>query len=660
MSVDMSGFINNGSTVGRADAPHAASDAAGRAGQGGQSTLTLQAGEQIRGTVIETDGSRVVIETRDHAVFSARLENGMQVNKGDVMDFEVRGRIGKQIALTPLYSNMSVDSSVWKALQAASLPATEAHVRMVNEMMSQGMGIDRQSLHSMAGLVARYGTTDPALLVQMRQIGVPISPESVMQMEQYRNNTAQILSGFEEIGARFEGLLQEMAGNGEYEALGKLFTEAMKLFLGGELAGENQALSGGEGAQASAAQQTAGGAALSGAGPDGGVPLTDGAFGELQNPSGAAGTAQGGAESGNIADASADVSQTAGRGASSFDGISRLMADFSLTPETAAGKETAVSSSGSLAQGAAQGPGGMQEAAQGPEAMREETQEQRTASEGKAPAQEQTADAGQASGAERAGNAAGAERISAFMKSFLESFGSKAAQGTEAQAYYDAGKELAALLHRPQFRNAVGSAIIRKWLLAPQDVSGKEQVQELYEKVLRQTGRLAQLLSEAGKQDSPAMKSLQNMERNVEFLNELNQHFAYVQLPLKMSGQNAHGDLYVYTNKKGFAGRDGAVTAFLHLGMDHLGDMDIYVALLGQKVTTKFYLEDDSLIDFLEGHMEELDARLAGKGYTVKAELLRRDHEDGGNVFEEMLKDSKSAGMAPMVMLSRQSFDARA
>ncbi len=660
MSVDMSGFINNGSTVGRADAPHAASDAAGRAGQGGQSTLTLQAGEQIRGTVIETDGSRVVIETRDHAVFSARLENGMQVNKGDVMDFEVRGRIGKQIALTPLYSNMSVDSSVWKALQAASLPATEAHVRMVNEMMSQGMGIDRQSLHSMAGLVARYGTTDPALLVQMRQIGVPISPESVMQMEQYRNNTAQILSGFEEIGARFEGLLQEMAGNGEYEALGKLFTEAMKLFLGGELAGENQALSGGEGAQASGAQQTAGGAALSGAGPDGGAALTDGAFGELRNPSGAAGTAQGGAESGNIADASADVSQTAGRGAPSFDGISRLMADFSLPPETAAGKETAVSSSGSLAQGAAQGPGGMQEAAQGPEAMREETQEQRTASEGKAPAQEQAADAGQASGAERAGNAAGAERISAFMKSFLESFGSKAAQGAEAQAYYDAGKELAAFLHRPQFRNAVGSAIIRKWLLAPQDVSGKEQVQELYEKVLRQTGRLAQLLSEAGKQDSPAMKSLQSMERNVEFLNELNQHFAYVQLPLKMSGQNAHGDLYVYTNKKGFAGRDGAVTAFLHLGMDHLGDMDIYVALLGQKVTTKFYLEDDSLIDFLEGHMEELDARLAGKGYTVKAELLRRDHEDGGNVFEEMLKDSKSAGMAPMVMLSRQSFDARA
>ncbi len=150
------------------------------------------------------------------------------------------------------------------------------------------------------------------------------------------------------------------------------------------------------------------------------------------------------------------------------------------------------------------------------------------------------------------------------------------------------------------------------------------------------------------------------MQREVEFLNELNQNFAYVQLPLKMSGQHANGDLYVYTNKKGFAGRDGAVTAFLHLGMDHLGDMDVYVAIQRQKVSTKFYLEDDSIIDFLETHMDELNRRLAGKGYLMKSELLRKDHEDHGNVFDQMLKDSKSAGMSPQILLSRQSFDARA
>ncbi|MDE6421609.1 MAG: hypothetical protein K2K87_13960, partial [Lachnospiraceae bacterium] len=160
----------------------------------------------------------------------------MQVGKGDVLDFEVRGMQGRQITLTPLYSNMSVDSSAVKALQAAALPVTDAHVRMVNEMMSQGMGIDRQSLHGMAGLVGQYQTVSPELLVQMKQLGIPISNDSVMQMESYRNNTAQIVNGFGEVGEQINGLMREMAANGEYEALGRLFTEAAKLFAEGELA----------------------------------------------------------------------------------------------------------------------------------------------------------------------------------------------------------------------------------------------------------------------------------------------------------------------------------------------------------------------------------------------------------------------------------------
>jgi len=191
-------------------------------------------------------------------------------------------------------------------------------------------------------------------------------------------------------------------------------------------------------------------------------------------------------------------------------------------------------------------------------------------------------------------------------------------------------------------------------------VSSKEQVQALYEKVLRQASAMSRILADAGQHESAAMKSVQSMARNVEFLNDLNQSFAFVQLPLKMSEQEAHGDLYVYTKKRNMAQKDGPVTALLHLEMDHLGDMDIYVAMQNQKVSTKFYLESEEMIDFLEGHMDELDSRLMQKGYSMKSELLHKDHKDSGNVFDELIADSKSRGRAPMVMLSRQSFDARA
>lgn len=641
MNMNLSNYMNSGAPIREHTAARGISEAAGSMDRGGQEALNFKAGEQIRGTVVETDGNRVVIETKDHGMFSASLENGMQVNRGDVMDFEVRGMVGKQIALTPLYSNMSVDSSVLKALQAAALPATDANIRMVNEMMNQGMGIDRGALHTMAGLIGQYGKADPALLVQMRQMGIPISEDSVAQMMSYRNNTAQIVSSFGEIGGQFLGLLREMADNQEYGALGRLFTETMKLIVEDELSGQST--------QPSQAENTVNsgqeGALQAGSGQTEAVQAGSGQTEAAQTGSGQAEAAQTGSEQ-------AEASQTGSgqAGGLQTDGAASFGNTAAMQQAEGTGADVMAADPNRPAQGRIQvmmtqdGVIRMQEMSG--EAIPDQTQEASSDREG--------------SGGQVQSYSGDADPATQFMNRFLDSLGQKTDRMGEATWHRNLGIELETLLKQPQFEEAFQKALTSKWLLAPQDVAGKEQVKELYEQVLRQTIQMQKILESAGKQDSTAMKSLRNVERNVEFLNELNQHFAYVQLPLKMSEQNAHGDLYVYTNKKGFAGRDGAVTAFLHLGMDHLGEMDIYVALQQNKVSTKFYLEDDSIIDFLEGHMEELDARLAGKGYSMKSELLHKDHEDGGNVFDQMLADSKSAGAAPMVMLSRQSFDARA
>ena len=634
MSVNLSDYVGGKNTVRETTGVRGGSDGSGTANRSVQE-LNLKAGAQLRGTVVEADAGKVTIETKDHGVFTARLENGMQVNKGDIMDFEVRGLQGRQVTLTPLYSNMSVDSSVLKALQAASLPVTDTHVRMVNEMMSQGMGIDRQSLHSMSGLAGQYQTVSPELLVQMKQLGIPITEESVMQMESYRNNTAQIVNGFGEVGEQFYGLMREMAANGEYEALGKLFTEMAKLFSEGELAEGLGRMQNGSGMPGLPADGMDGTVRLvsngnieqnGGQGTENGAQtITDG------TQDGIVRLIPGGSMTGENAEGDANealAGDAAQRTGSSQEGVSRLMADVSM-----------VGDKGTQADG-------VKGAETGNDAQK--------AMEGDAA--RPSAD-GSFSVADSVGTDGKPDLFSSFLQSLSDAY---ARQGENPQLYRSVGQELSRLLGEQQFGSSFQNAIIKKWLLTPQEAASKEQVQELYETVLRQTGQLKQMLADAGRQDSPAMKSLQNMERDVEFLNELNQNFAYVQLPLKMSGKRANGDLYVYTNKKGFAGRDGAVTAFLHLGMDHLGDMDIYVAMQNQKVSTKFYLEDDSVIDFLEEHMDELDRRLSGKGYVMKAELLRRDHEDNGNVFDQMLKDSKSAGAAPPILLSRQSFDARA
>ena len=145
------------------------------------------------------------------------------------------------------------------------------------------------------------------------------------------------------------------------------------------------------------------------------------------------------------------------------------------------------------------------------------------------------------------------------------------------------------------------------------------------------------------KEDSAVMKSVTNLKENVEFMNQLNQMFTYVQLPLKMGKFNAHGDLYVYTNKRNLAKKDGQVSALLHLDMEHLGQMDVYVAMANQKVSTKFYLQDEETIDFLAAHIDKLDASLAKRGYQMHSELIQKEHpEKETAVIEEILKENRN------------------
>ena len=122
---------------------------------------------------------------------------------------------------------------------------------------------------------------------------------------------------------------------------------------------------------------------------------------------------------------------------------------------------------------------------------------------------------------------------------------------------------------------------------------------------------------------------------------------------MKLQGQNASGELFVYTNKKSLAKKEGSVSALLHLDMEHLGSMDVHVSLNNQKVSTKFYLQDESSLDLIAQNIHILNERLEGRGYSMKAEFISR--EGTTNVMDEILAKDKNISV-----LAGYSFDARA
>lgn len=205
---------------------------------------------------------------------------------------------------------------------------------------------------------------------------------------------------------------------------------------------------------------------------------------------------------------------------------------------------------------------------------------------------------------------------------------------------------------------AIGKLLERilqdNWLLSPKEAADKETVAVFYEKLKDQTGKLSELTSSVLGKDAALYQNVSRLSSNIDFMNQLNQTFTYVQIPLKLSGQNANGDLYVYTNKKHLSKKDGSVSAFLHLDMDHLGSVDVYVSMEGEKVSTNFKVADDAVLDLIEANIELLNERLQKRGYSLRATIEKSTRET--DVLSQMRKDMGQ----PAVPIAHYSFDAKA
>ena len=135
-------------------------------------------------------------------------------------------------------------------------------------------------------------------------------------------------------------------------------------------------------------------------------------------------------------------------------------------------------------------------------------------------------------------------------------------------------------------------------------------------------------------------------------MNTLNQIFPYVQLPLKLTEQLTHGELYVYTKKKDLSAKNKEVSILLHLDMDSLGPTDIHLSLLHQNVTAKFYLNETDAETLISEQLPSLTDALRKKGYSLNASVMHREKEP--DIVADFLADSDA------VPMKRFRFDIRA
>ncbi len=580
-------------------------------GQAGQA-VTIAPGQVVGGEVMNVKNGEVTLRLDNNATLTASLDQNMDIAVGQKLMFQVTSN-GEQTTLHPLYANLTNNTMADAALSEAGLKSTATNLAMVTNMLDEGMSVNSQALRGMVRVMDANPTTDPATLVQLTKLGLPINELNIEQYENYKNFEHQIINDATGLS---EGL-SDLLGTGPAALEGgsvSVMTDAGQILTDAQLQLSNDILS------------------LVSAG--------DRDWGAILNNPQMAGTAVQAIEvaANGPTNIIAEVPETVPVEVEDVWAVT-LNADSESTPEMNTSVnmgETAVSQDGGALASGGSTPDGSSQLMQGLmddlSRLGMPSDELKNITDGTMSVND----------------------VIDFVRTMIDM--SRAERGLS-----DAQKEaLARILNNNDFKQLVGNQLMKQMLLNPADVAREGAVEELYKTLAEQSQRAMEILRNAGQAGSEVMKSAQNINDNVNFMNQLNQMAAYVQLPIRMNQENAHGELYVYTKKKNLQNRDGNVSAFLHLDMDNLGPMDVYVAMQKNKVNTNFYFNDEAALDLIEANIGILDARLQKKGYNMSTTVtMKSPNEPKKTVVGEMLKE-KSNGLVGGPIRSKLSFDIRA
>ena len=599
----------------------------------------LSAGSIFEGTINSVHGGKVTLALGNGQTITARLDGKMDLQQGSSMFFQVRAKDGQTIAIRPYTELGNVSNPILlNALSAAQVPATDRTLVMVDTMMQEQMSIGRQSILDMAKLVGANPDANVQTIVQMTKLGLPVTEEMAAQFENYLSDRQALVGEMDLAAGHMMELLSDEALSPEtafslYEKMLDIFMPGAEAADAGVTAAAEQqssAAEAGAGVMAEAVgQENAATVAEAEAGAPTAAEQGTAAASAVAEEAGAASTAET-AGQGAAAEAETGVGVTAeltyGRMAETPGTVGEL-----LSKEQIEHLGKMLRNIPALIGNEEIFAGGEQEevfvdtlSEEGPEVAKLMAQEEA--------AQEQPVLN---------------EKLTA--EQFLQKLGRALAQnggfGFAGMQKLFAGKE---------FQTIFRSVIEKQWLLQPEELKQEHKVSGLYERLEQQLSQMEEAVRATGSTQNTFLQTASQVHGNLEFMNQMNQIYHYVQLPLKMSGQNANGELYVYANRKNLRDPDAELTAFLHLDMEQLGSTDVSVRMQNRSVRTNFYLEDDASYDLVEKHLEVLNKRLKSKGYQSSITVT---HEKKDISFKENIVKK---GKATVGSLHRYSFDVRA
>lgn len=627
----------------------------------------LQPGDVFQGEVVSVNGQDVQIQLTDGQYMAAKLERDVQIALGQFLNFEVQSNKDNKIVLRQSSAANSQLLRVGEAaLRVANLAVNDKNLQLVSGMIENGMPIDKKTLMSINRLLLQHPEADAGSIMKMVKLNIPINATNISQFQNYQNLEHKLVDGIKDASNELLKVFDDITKNVDSTAQNTNNAISDKISSANEymenvlevlteenseknvnIVDKNLNISSADG-QIVARNENSGNE------KEGIAVLNDNAIKtNSENKTQEFENSVNSKESNTSEKTDAKVLQAFAEGKDNAE------KNVALNNHNDNVKNTITENNAQLKENVIK-ENSIKEDANDKIANKENGKENIIKNEA---AENKIVDNLKQEFIKNT-NIKGTSNelfpnkvVSLIKDGKLDLKDVKQLLSDENIANNITPEQKHKIFSSNAFKNLVKQGLQKQWSISPGELLKEDGLKDFYQKLSRQSSRLTQLMNDTGTANGESMRAMNNIKENVDFINNMNQMFNYVQLPLKLSGSQAHGDLYVYTNKKKFSQKGGTLTAFLHLDMDHLGSMDINISLQTEhnRVTTKFSLEED-VVKLIEEHIDELTKGLEAKGYTCKNIVEKQDKNKNKTVIEN-IEEQVTGRSTPLIY---QTFDTRA
>ena len=599
MPIDVSRLPNGGISNGRESSGTIRNGEVSKASQSASSSgninyNTLTKGQVFSGQVTNISPGELTLELENGQTLTAKYDNISELSIGDGARFKVVDREDGQITLKTLQSGNTLDNVVYKALESSGLPFSSKNEELVTALLKNEYPVSRQMINGMLQQSLKNPDISMSNLVLMNKAGLDINPESTKLFEMYSNGRTELAvateQNFNDMLSMIEGLLSD----GNIEGSAKLASDMIDIFnIGKEPDELVLTLVAGDETDVPVITPNNLSEMLDSL-VDNDVPLSDNALTQTET----------------------DVNVT---NLNKNTQISSILTEEQRLEIFTLFENADVDVDAAKLQNLIKGDIGVSDLSDLLKTLPESEQVKLN------PIMEHIADL------------TGKELL--MSNEILAGYLPESATLSEAANHI---KNLLttnsvppdikqALLKSDDFQKTLKMLMHTDWTLSAEELTEKDAVNNLYKRIDEQIDRLKTLADNAS---DPAFSKLSadlgQTKQNMNFMNDMNQMYNFTELPIRMNGQTATGDLYVYSDKHRRRTSDGnGISCLLHLDMANLGGMNIRIELNEGQVSTRFFLKDDDSGKLIAKHLDELDAAMTKQGFNPKSEVVKTtDKED--------------------------------